>query len=214
MSSAEPPLPAAVGPDNSRFTLIKVLGSGSFGVVFSAVDTVTGASVAVKLERLDAKHPQLAYEHRVLRWLSPPTEGPLPAFTGFPTPLWFGESAHHAVLVESLHGPSLEDLFSWCGRTFSLKTTLTLGLQMVSRIEAAHAKQILHRDIKPDNWVLGIGPAEPVRHVSFARARLPLPHHHQYLFPFAGRLRHAFASRLWAVQALRGRRRSAHPTAL
>jgi len=123
--------------------------------VFAAIDTLTGVKVAVKLERADCKHPQLAYEHRVLRWLSPPTEGPLPAFTGFPVPLWFGSSAHHSVLVESLHGPSLEDLFTFCGRVFSLKTALTLGLQMVSRVQAAHAKQILHRDIKPDNFVLG-----------------------------------------------------------
>lgn len=148
-------LPSAVGPDGSRFSLSKILGSGSFGVVFAAVDTLTGVKVAVKLERADCKHPQLAYEHRVLRWLSPPTEGPLPAFTGFPVPLWFGSSTHHSVLVESLHGPSLEDLFTFCGRVFSLKTALTLGLQMVSRVQAAHAKQILHRDIKPDNFVLG-----------------------------------------------------------
>ena len=162
-----------MGPDGSRFTLTKILGSGSFGVVFAAIDTLTGVKVAVKLERADCKHPQLAYEHRVLRWLSPPTEGPLPAFTGFPVPLWFGSSAHHSVLVESLHGPSLEDLFTFCGRVFSLKTALTLGLQMVSRVQAAHAKQILHRDIKPDNFVLGSASSNSRRG---PRAR-PLPSH-------------------------------------
>jgi serine/threonine protein kinase len=56
-----------------------------------------------------------------------------------------------------LCGPSLEDLLSYCGRRFQLKTTLLLAEQLLHRLEYLHACQFIHRDIKPDNMVMGVG---------------------------------------------------------
>lgn len=56
-----------------------------------------------------------------------------------------------------LCGPSLEDLFNIvCGRRFTTKTVLMIGLQMLSIIEFIHNKNIIHRDLKPDNFVMGL----------------------------------------------------------
>lgn len=61
------------------------------------------------------------------------------------------------IMLMDLLGSSLEDLFVENGKKLSLKTVLQVGEQMIDRIEVLHEKNILHRDIKPDNFLMGTG---------------------------------------------------------
>ena len=56
-----------------------------------------------------------------------------------------------------LLGKSLEELFKAQNKHFSLKTTCMLGIQMVDRLEYLHSCRYIHRDVKPDNFCMGIG---------------------------------------------------------
>uniref|UniRef100_A0A0D3D2N2 non-specific serine/threonine protein kinase n=2 Tax=Brassica TaxID=3705 RepID=A0A0D3D2N2_BRAOL len=77
--------------------------------------------------------------------------------TGFTNMKWFGVEGDHIVLVMDLLGPSLEDLFGYCNMKFTLKTVLMLADQMINRLEFIHSKSYLHRDVKPDNFLMGLG---------------------------------------------------------
>ena len=85
---------------------------------------------------------------------------------------WFGTEGEFNVMVIDLAGPSLEDLFNYCGRRFTLKTVLMLADQFLHRIEFVHSKYFLHRDIKPENYVMGLGQrAHHVYMVDFGLAK-------------------------------------------
>eukprot|EP00603_Paraphysomonas_imperforata_P005885 CAMPEP_0114430020 /NCGR_PEP_ID=MMETSP0103-20121206/9810_1 /TAXON_ID=37642 ORGANISM="Paraphysomonas imperforata, Strain PA2" /NCGR_SAMPLE_ID=MMETSP0103 /ASSEMBLY_ACC=CAM_ASM_000201 /LENGTH=388 /DNA_ID=CAMNT_0001599423 /DNA_START=251 /DNA_END=1418 /DNA_ORIENTATION=+ len=109
----------------------------------------TGEEVAIKLETIRSKHPQLLRETKIYRSLH--------GSVGIPSVRWFGVEGDYNVMIIDLLGRSLEDLFNDCGRLFHLKTVLTLADQLLCRLDTVHTKCYIHRDIKPDNFLMGRG---------------------------------------------------------
>ncbi|XP_058197155.1 casein kinase 1-like protein 10 isoform X6 [Rhododendron vialii] len=132
-----------------KFKLGRKIGSGSFGELYLGVNVQTGEEVAIKLESVKTKHPQLHYESKIYTILV--------GGTGITNLKWFGVEGEYNVMVIDLLGPSLEDLFNYCNRKFTLKTVLMLADQLINRVEYVHSRGFLHRDIKPDNFLMGLG---------------------------------------------------------
>eukprot|EP00932_Pfiesteria_piscicida_P012885 SRR837773.24332.p1 GENE.SRR837773.24332~~SRR837773.24332.p1 ORF type:complete len:338 (-),score=65.96 SRR837773.24332:82-1095(-) len=85
---------------------------------------------------------------------------------------WYGKQGPYNIMVMDLEGASLDELFTRSGRSFSLRTVLLLAEQMLERIEFVHSQGILHRDIKPHNFVVGRGDASDcIKIVDFGLAK-------------------------------------------
>jgi hypothetical protein len=95
----------------------------SSGDIYLGINIISGEEVAIKLESVKAKHPQLEYESKVYKTLA--------GGVGVPFVRWFGTECDYNAMVLDLLGPSLEDLFNFCTRKFSLKTVLLLADQLV-----------------------------------------------------------------------------------
>ncbi|KAG1678696.1 Casein kinase I isoform alpha [Nymphon striatum] len=131
------------------YRLLQKIGSGSFGDIYRGVNIKNEERVAVKVEPLNASHPQLFFEYRVYAFLRDKQ--------GIAKTRWFGEEYGNKILVMDLLGSSLEELFNYCSRRFTLKTVLLLANSMISLVEEIHKHHFLHRDIKPDNFLMGLG---------------------------------------------------------
>ena len=130
-------------PLKGRFRLVCLLGDGAFGEVYQAIDTESGESCAVKVERKDALHPQLKTEWDVLRTL----QG-----KGIPRALGMGQTESLYFLAEELLG---EDLSSASKHRLSVKRVSDIVQQCIERVEFVHRCSYLHNDVKPHNFCLG-----------------------------------------------------------
>lgn len=141
-----------------KYRLVRKIGSGSFGDIYLGINITNGEEVAIKLESVKARHPQLLYESKLYKIL----QGGI----GIPHIRYYAQEKDYNVLVMDLLGPSLEDLFNFCSRRFTMKTVLMLAdqvrihftpltqlnllfhspLQMIGRIEFVHNKNFIHRE--------------------------------------------------------------------
>ena len=131
---------------NKSFKIIKKLGNGAFGNVYKGIHLESENQVAIKVETVDSKKTRLENEYLIYQNI----QG-----TGIPKVYHYDRSER--MLILDYLGPSLENLFDFCNRKFSHKTICLLGIQLIERVEHVHENGYIHRDIKPDNFLIGIG---------------------------------------------------------
>jgi len=148
-SSSSPRKPKPPREIANRYRLGKKLGSGSYSDVHIAADKVTGEDVAVKLEWKRAeKTNKLMSEVQFYEDLQNDI--------GIPRVRWSGSKGEYNIMVLDVLGPSLDNLFKKRKR-FSVKSVCMLAKQMIDRLQYVHECGLLYRDIKPHNFLMGLG---------------------------------------------------------
>jgi serine/threonine protein kinase len=137
----------------STYRIGKKIDEGAFGKIYRGTKIRgSGEEYAIKMEDMRQEHPQLVGECKLYHMLH---NDPMAADRGIPRVYACGVEDDFNYLVMDLMGPSLESLLTSGLKKFSLKTVLMLIDQMISRLEYLHSRNLLHRDIKPDNFCMG-----------------------------------------------------------
>ena len=154
------PLPPGTTVVGGRFELLGLAGSGGMGHIYRARDRETGKTVAVK--RVDVDEARFAREARVLSELAHP------AIVRYVADGRSDDGARY-LAMEWLEG---EDLAERLARgPLSVEETLRLGIRVADALGTAHARGVVHRDVKPSNLFLEGGDAGRVKVVDFGVAR-------------------------------------------
>ena len=129
-----------------KYKVKKKLGEGAFGEVYLGQAIENNAYVALKVESRKIPKPVLESEAFLLYSI---------AGLGIPEVKSFGKVKNYTVLVEPLLGKSLFDIFAENHKEMPMEDVCLIGKQVIDRIQWIHSKYIVHRDIKPDNFLIG-----------------------------------------------------------
>ena len=127
----------------SKYIPIQKIGEGAFASVYKA----QGGEelVAIKFENRSNEYEFLEEEAIMMRYLKGPQ---------IPLIKSFGKNMEYNIMAMELLGDSLEFNLN-IKKKFSVKTTAMIGYQILNVLEFIHDRHIIHRDIKPDNFLMG-----------------------------------------------------------
>ena len=134
--------------DTYTILLNRKIGSGSFGHIYQCLNVKTNEIYACKIESINELNPQLYHESKIMNLIK--------NTNGFPTCYCFCCTEQDKVIIMDYLGPNLDTIMNTLSKKkFSLKTSLMIMIQCLERLKNLHDKGIIHRDMKPENFVIG-----------------------------------------------------------
>ena len=127
----------------NKYKPIKKIGKGCFGSIYSVIRMNDKSVFAMKTEKINLRKILEAEAYYLFN-----LQG-----IGIPKIISFGHTKNYYILIETLLGKSLKDILK---NFISITDICLIGLQIIDRLEWIHSKNLIYRDIKPDNFLFGI----------------------------------------------------------
>jgi serine/threonine protein kinase len=162
-----------IGKQYGNYILEKYLGAGSFGEVYMGKHIKKEKEVAIKIPKmLPQKNCEktLIEEYNVYKDLHKNTDKDEYDKNGISNVHIVCNDNNKKVMVMNLLGKSLESLMTDHKR-FGLRTVLIISIQMLRSIKYIHDRGYIHRDIKPDNFVLDYKNSKKIYCIDFGMAK-------------------------------------------
>lgn len=132
---------------NNKYSINEQIGIGSFGFIYRGTNIRTNEKVAIKIEPIKNDTKLLKNESTIYQYLL--------NVSGVPTIKWFGRDEINYYMVINLLGESLQSFVEKRG-SIPLKLTLQIGVQILFLLKEIHERGLIHRDVKPDNFLFGL----------------------------------------------------------
>jgi casein kinase I family protein HRR25 len=131
----------------NKYKVTEKIGAGSFGEIYKGYNIRTNQYVAIKVEPIKNNTMLLKNESTFYQYLKD--------IQCIPNVKWFGKDNDNYYMVIDLLGISLQTLKEKRGK-LTLKDTLHIGIHIINLLKNIHDKFLIHRDIKPDNFLFGL----------------------------------------------------------
>lgn len=141
---------------NKKYKILEQIGEGSFGSIYKGENIRTREQVAIKVEPIEQDTKLLKNESIIYQYLN--------NVDGMPNVKWFGKDENNYYMVLNLLGESLQSILKKQNK-FSLRLVLQIGMQIVLLLKTIHETGLVHRDIKPDNFLLGLNTQSKKIHI-------------------------------------------------
>jgi hypothetical protein len=151
----------AAGTRLGNYEIVAQIGAGGMGEVYRAKDPRLNRDVAVKIlprDFLEGEEARLRFEReaRLLAALNHPAIAAIYSFEEIPGSSLSSSSSsasRHILVMELVDGESLRDRLR--AGALPPKKAVELATQLAEGLAAAHARGIVHRDVKPENLIVG-----------------------------------------------------------
>ena len=127
----------------NKYKCIGKLGQGGYGSIYKYINIRTKEEVAVKVESKN-ETKLLKNETIIYQYLNSFSQK-----EGIPKVYWYGSDKVNYYMVMELLGKGLNEV------DIEYERIMDVGRQILNRVEFLHSKQLIHRDIKPDNFLYG-----------------------------------------------------------
>ena len=145
-----------------KYKILRFIGKGSYSQIYLGTNVVNRQLIAIKVENKLTENPSLENEAYILFNLKGP---------GLPSIISYGHSKNFRFLIQTLLGKSLREIWLENNKKLILKDICMIAIQTLERIQYIHSKGYIHRDIKPDNFLVGYNDNSQIYIIDFGNSR-------------------------------------------